>query len=75
MSKNPPADGISSAEIERRRAHVRTADADNRIEGIQPSRASLEISDAYIRGEIEAHDLVAVYKKRQKDEAKETLER
>jgi Antitoxin VbhA len=60
MNKKPSAD-----EIERRR-HVRTADADNRIEGmIPPSRAVLEICAAYIRGEIEAHDLVAVYKKAQ----------
>jgi hypothetical protein len=58
--QKPPAD-----EIERRR-HVRTAEANNRIEGFPPpSGAVLEICEAYIRGEIEARDLVAVYKKRQ----------
>lgn len=69
MSNKAPADQVSSAEIERRR-HVEAAIANNRIEGIPPSSGSLEICAAYIRGEIEAHDLVTVYKKRL-DEAKE----
>ena len=57
---------LSPAEIERRRRHVRTAEADHRIEGFPPIRgALLEICEAYIRGEIEAHELVAVYKKLQ----------
>jgi hypothetical protein len=60
--KNPrelkPA--ISAEQVERRRAHVRIAIADNRIEGIATSAATLEICEAYIRGEIEAADLVTV---------------
>jgi len=54
---------ISPAEIERRK-HVEAAIADSRIEGFPPpSRIELEIYDAYIRGEIEAQDLVEVYKR------------
>lgn len=52
---------MDDAEIERRR-HVETAIADSRIEGMPPpSGKELEIMDAYIRGEIEAQDLVNVY--------------
>jgi hypothetical protein len=54
---------ISPAEIERRRRHVRVAIADNRIEGNPPSPEVEEICTAYIRGEIEAHDLVKVYQR------------
>ena len=58
---------INSAEIEWRKKHVETAIADDRIEGFPPpSRIELKIYDAYIRGEIEAQDLVEVYKRRQK---------
>jgi hypothetical protein len=58
---------ISPAEIERRKKHVETAIADSRIEGLPlPGRAELEIYDAYIRGEIEAQNLVEVYKRIQK---------
>ena len=58
---------ISPGEIEQRKKHVETAIAASRIEGIPPpSRIELEIYDAYIRGEIEAQDLVEVYKRRQK---------
>jgi Antitoxin VbhA len=54
---------INVEEAERRRTHVRTAIADSRIEGmIPPDRAELEIFAAYIRGEIEAGDLVNAYK-------------
>ena len=54
---------ISAEEAERRRAHVRVAIADSRIEGmIPPNSAELEIFAAYIRGEIEALDLVAAPK-------------
>jgi coenzyme F420-reducing hydrogenase gamma subunit len=57
---------ISSAEVERRK-HVETAIADSRIEGCPPPSPSEQaILDAYIRGEIEAADLVEVYKRRQK---------
>jgi hypothetical protein len=54
-----------STEADRRR-HVKAAIADSRIEGYPPpSRPEQDILDAYIRGEIEARDLVAVYRKRQ----------
>jgi len=46
-----------------RRKHVETALADSRLAGMTISRAIQEIFDAYIRGEIEAKDLVEVYKK------------
>ena len=49
-------DGIHAA---LRRKHVRTAIADSRIEGMPPpSPEEQEIWEAYIRGEIEAKDLV-----------------
>ena len=52
-----------AAEIERRK-HVETAIADSRIEGYPPpSGIALEICEAYIRGEIDARDLVEVYKR------------
>src|SRR5271155_4347525 len=51
-------------EMQRRRVHVRVADADNRIEGIASAHgAELEILEAYIRGEIEACDLVTAYQR------------
>jgi hypothetical protein len=55
---------ISPEEMQRRREHVRAAIADSRLEnGLPPSAAELEIFEAYIRGEIEAGDLVTAYKK------------
>jgi Antitoxin VbhA len=57
---------ISPAEVERRKKHVAAAIADSRIEGYPPpSGLEQDILDAYIRGEIEAEDLVEVYKRRQ----------
>ena len=53
---------ITPEEMERRREHVRTAIADSRIEGMAPPGAEeLAIFEAYIRGEIEAGDLVTAY--------------
>jgi hypothetical protein len=43
--------------------HVRVAIADNRIEGIKTSPETQAVYDAYIRGEIDARDLVSAYKK------------
>jgi len=55
---------ITPEEMERRRSHVRTAIADSRIEGMSgPNEAEQEILEAYIRGEIEAADLVTAYVK------------
>jgi Antitoxin VbhA len=55
---------ISPEEMQRRRVHVRVAIADSRLEGIPTDAATLEICEAYIRGEIEAGDLVTAYRKR-----------
>ena len=52
--------------MQRRRVHVRTAIADSRIEGGTISAAELEVFEAYIRGEIEAGDLVTASLKRHK---------
>jgi hypothetical protein len=59
-----PKPAISAEEMQRRRAHVRVAIAENRLEGMATSAATLEICEAYIRGEIEAADLVTAYRKR-----------
>jgi hypothetical protein len=48
---------ISAEEAERRRAHVRTALAKNRLEGIATSPETRAVFD-YIRGEIDPGDLV-----------------
>ena len=54
---------ISPEEADRRRRHVETAIADSRIEGFPPpSGTEKAILDAYIRGEIEAGELVEAYK-------------
>ena len=55
---------ISTEEAERRRAHVRIAAADTRIEGLKVSVGAQEIVDAYIRGDIEACHLVAAFMRR-----------
>jgi hypothetical protein len=56
---------ITPEEMQRRREHVRVAIADSRIEGYPPpSRPEQAILDAYIRGEIEAADLVTVWLRR-----------
>ena len=56
---------ITPEEMQRRRRHVQTALADSRIEGYPPpTRALQEIFDAYIRGEIDAGDLVTAMKKK-----------
>jgi hypothetical protein len=50
--------------MQRRRVHVRVAISENRLEGIATSAATLEILEAYIRGDIEAADLVTAYRER-----------
>jgi Antitoxin VbhA len=52
---------ISPEEMQRRREHVKAAIANSRLEGIATSAETLEIFEAYIRGEIEAADLVTAY--------------
>ena len=67
MTDDDPKPAISAEEMQQRRAHVRAAIANNRLEGIATSAATLEeICEAYIRGEIEARDLVAAYVARAK---------
>ena len=57
---------ITPEEMQRRRVHVRVAIADSRIEAdIAISAAELEVFEAYIRGEIEAGDLVTAYLRHQ----------
>ena len=53
---------ISLEEADHRRTHVRIAIAENRLEGIETSAETRAIFDAYIRGEIDARDLVKAYK-------------
>lgn len=53
-----PKARMTSEEIERRRRHVRVADSENRLEGIYRDSQSDVVFDAYIRGEIEATDIV-----------------
>jgi hypothetical protein len=60
-----PKPTITPEEMQRRREHVKAAIADSRIEGYPPpSRPEQAILDAYIRGEIEAGDLVTAYRER-----------
>jgi hypothetical protein len=57
-----PSAKISPAERERRLKIVRRADANNRIEGIFRDASSNPIFDAFVRGEIEAIDIVPLLK-------------
>ena len=59
-----PKPTISAEEVERRRGHVRCAIADSRIEGMAISVEELAFLERYIRGEIEAGDLVTAYRAR-----------
>ncbi len=52
------ANSISAVEMERRRKLVRRADAENRLEGIIRRPETDAIFDAYIRGEIEATEII-----------------
>ncbi len=61
-----PKPTISAREAQRRREHVRVAIADNRLEGIATSAETQQVLDAYIRGQIEAGDLVTAYVKKAK---------
>jgi hypothetical protein len=55
---------LTPEEIQRRRKHVETAISANRLEGIATSNEARAICDAYIRGEIDAGDLVTEYRRR-----------
>lgn len=52
---------ISSEELRQRRTHVRIAIAENRLERIETSAEARAALDAYIRGAIDADDLVRAY--------------
>jgi hypothetical protein len=66
-----PKPTISAEEAQRRRKHVETAIADSRIDGLPPpSRPEQAILDAYIRGEIEACDLVTTYQRLTRERAR-----
>ena len=49
---------ISAEEVARRREALRHADANNRIEGIFRDRESDAVFEAYIRGDIDATEIV-----------------
>ena len=57
-----PKSKVSVAEIQRRRAALRQADASNRIEGIFRDPATDAIFEASVRGEIEVTDVVPLLK-------------
>jgi len=52
---------ISDAEVERRRKIVRQADANNRLEGLFREPETEAVVAAYIRGEIEAEDILSLF--------------
>jgi Antitoxin VbhA len=53
---------ISDAEMARRRGIVRQADANNRLEGIFREPETDAIVEAFVRGDIEATDVVSLFK-------------
>ena len=53
---------LSRAEMARRRKIVRQADANNRIEGIFREPATDAVVDAFLRGDIEATDMVSLFR-------------
>jgi hypothetical protein len=52
---------ITPEEMQRRRRHVEVAIADNRLAGFDTNDDARAVCDAYIRGEIEAGELVTAY--------------
>jgi len=57
-----PSAKITSTEVQRRRKIVRQADANNRLEGIYREPATDAAVEAFVRGDIEATDLVRLFK-------------
>jgi hypothetical protein len=57
-ARAPRPKTISAAEMQRRRKIVRQADAQNRLEGIARRPESDAVFEAYIRGEIEATEII-----------------
>jgi len=53
-----PKGKITSAEMQRRREALRQADAHNRIEGQYPTAEGSAIFEAFIRGEVERHEIL-----------------
>jgi hypothetical protein len=58
ISPKKPKAKISAEEMERRREALRRADADHRIEGLARTPESEPIFAAFVRGEIELHEIV-----------------
>jgi hypothetical protein len=57
VAPQKPKAKISAEEMERRREHVRQADASNRIEGIYRRPETDVVFEAYIRGDIEVTEI------------------
>jgi len=53
-----PKQKITAAEMERRREAMRQAAAHNRIEGQFPTPEGTAIFEAFIRGDIERHEIL-----------------
>jgi len=62
-----PKARISAAEMERRRRIVGMGDAHNRLEGIFRGPETDEIVEAFVRGDIDATDLVPLFKAQPND--------
>jgi hypothetical protein len=58
IAPRKPKTAISAAEMERRCEALRQADASNRIEGLYRGPETDAIFEAFVRGDIEATDMV-----------------
>ena len=58
-AKDTVKPGVSSAEIARRRAALRQADANNRLEGVFREPATDTIFEKHVRGEINSSEMMA----------------
>jgi len=58
ISPRKPEAKISAEEMDRRREALRRADADHRIEGLSRTPESEPIFAAFVRGEIELHEIL-----------------
>jgi hypothetical protein len=62
MNVITPTAKLSAAEVERRRKIVRQADANNRIEGVVRTPDTDSIVASFVRGDIEATDMMRLLK-------------
>ncbi len=58
IAPTKPKAAISADEMERRREALRRADADHRIEGLSRTPESEPIFAAFVRGDIELHEIL-----------------